>query len=156
MEDKKRDPQEGRLEGVSCAGARIEGKEYENPSSILYNEETTLSSPKNHFLLGMGLAEKKCVRCGKTYIPTRPEYAWEDCCSYTCYLHRNNGAERKNPARPCTAYDQYSGKKYRTFKSAEEAAEYMGLKKAGTIRDCCNGKTRTSCGFLWKWENQQQ
>lgn len=116
----------------------------------VYHNYYDLSSPIHlKSMLDHTFPDKKCVCCGKSFVPTKPEYAWEDCCSYTCYRHR--GDEKKKPhMKPVDQYTK-EGKFIGHFKSAVEAAIDAGLKKADGIRDCCNGKTKTSGGFVWRW-----
>lgn len=52
----------------------------------------------NKFSWGI-LAEKKCTKCGKWFIPARyhiyrKHSAWY--CSWTCYLHRNDREVKKD------------------------------------------------------------
>lgn len=44
------------------------------------------------------------------------------------------------------------GNRLNTFDSCKEAAEYIGI-SLSKICQCCNGKTKTAKGFLWKYEN---
>lgn len=150
MDIKKGSPREGNSE----ANEERRGKEL-NPSEKLYNINKCLSSPQAKVICKIkrscGFIEHNCIRCGKIFIPTRPEYAWEDCCSYTCYIHRND--RKADKARPCTAYNRYTGEKYRSFANTSEAAYFMGIINPRAIRDCCNGKTKTSAGFTWMWDD---
>ena len=93
---------------------------------------------------------KSCVRCGKKFVPTKPEYAWENCCSYTCYLHRDD--HKKAPhTKPVDMYSK-EGRWLMSFNSSVEAARYVGLQKPDGIRECCLGKTKSSAGFLWRYK----
>ncbi len=98
MEETKKALPAGQAESAEgCAGARIEGERNITPSDIVYHEKSTVSTikPKKRkvFIFGMGLRDTTCVWCGKNFIPTRPEYAWGECCSYTC-LRRFEEASR--------------------------------------------------------------
>lgn len=120
----------------------------ESFSPILYQKNYDLSSPLND---SIGIDDQKCVVCGKNFIKYRGrEYAYGDCCSYTCYMHRDDNKTIPH-AKPVEQYTR-DGTYLMTFNSAVEAAEYVGLKKAESIRDCCNGKTESSAGFLWRWK----
>lgn len=121
-------------------------------SPRLYQINYDLSTPQLDFCATPGLVDKKCVRCGKNFVPTRPKYAWQDCCSYTCYMHRDDNKTIPN-GKPVNQYTE-DGYFIRTFKSAVEAAKEIGLKKADNIRDCCNGKTKKSAGFIWRWKEE--
>lgn len=124
----------------------------ESFSPRLYQINHDLSTPRLNFFQTSGLVDRKCVKCGKNFVPTRPEYAWKDCCSYTCYIHRDDEKTKAIPhAKPVEQYTR-DGTYLMTFNSAVEAAEYVGLKKAESIRDCCNEKTESSAGFLWRWK----
>ena len=96
MSETKRALSTGQAESAEeCAGARIEGERNITPSLELYTTEDTLSTPndkkvKRVFVLGMGLRDVTFARCGKHFVPTRPEYAWGNCCSYHCFIHRND------------------------------------------------------------------
>ena len=37
------------------------------------------------------------------------------------------------------------------FINAESAAKSMGIKNNGGIYGCCRGKTKTFCGYHWKY-----
>lgn len=43
------------------------------------------------------------------------------------------------------------GNRLNSFDSCKEAAEYIGTTKS-SINHCCNGKSKTSMGFVWKYE----
>lgn len=122
----------------------------ESFSSTLYQKNTNLSTHLMNFCPTPGIVDRKCVKCGRNYVPTRPKYAWRDCCSYTCYIHRDD----KKPIQNGKQVEQYTrdGTYLQTFRSAVEAAQYVGLKKADSIRACCNGKTESSAGFSWRWK----
>ena len=44
------------------------------------------------------------------------------------------------------------GNRLNSFDSCKEAAEYIGTSKS-SICNCCNGKSKTSMGFIWKYES---
>ena len=120
-------------------------------SSILYTTDEGLSTHLEHFPIG--IIEKKCLICGKNYIRyAGREYAWEDCCSYTCYKrkHKSRVATNSKPVAQFTRHGRY----IKSYQSAVDAAYAVGAKKADGIRDCCNGKQTTSCGFCWHWRDE--
>ena len=43
------------------------------------------------------------------------------------------------------------GNRLNSFNSCKEAAEYIGTSLV-SICKCCNGKSKTSMGFVWKYE----
>lgn len=43
------------------------------------------------------------------------------------------------------------GNRLNSFNSCKEAAECIGTTKS-SINNCCNGKSKTSMGFVWKYE----
>jgi hypothetical protein len=104
----------------------------------------------------MGINDPKCVVCGKTFIKYRGrEYAYGDCCSHSCSKTKERSKSNNIPnAKPVVQIEQKSGKVVQTFQSAIEAALYIGMKKADGIRDCCNGKTKTSGGYIWRWKEK--
>ncbi len=113
-----------------------------------YHGRMDLSRDKSDFFAKKVFEEKNCVRCGKVFIPTRPEYKWENCCSYTCWLHRDDGAEDHIVNGKPVAQFGKNGVRIATFPSAREAAKAMGVKPE-SIRNCCLGKSRTSASFVW-------
>lgn len=124
----------------------ISQKEKKEKSSSLrvYHKNQHLSR-----LFDQALGKQNCKRCGKEFYPTRPEYAWEDCCSYTCRLHRDD--DKKKPhTKPVDMFTREGGY-IMSFSCSEEAAKYVGLKKPHAIRDCCLGKTKTSAGFVFRY-----
>ena len=119
----------------------------------LYHNIDGLSTPKTKEIQGDDvLCPSFCVRCGKEFYPTKPEYAWEDCCGYTCWLHRDDHKRIVN-GKPVEQLTE-KGTLIATFPSAVEAAKEMGLKKADSIRDCCRGKTKTSGGYVWRYKEE--
>ena len=147
MEQKK----ECAREGNTNAQNAVKGKEYQNPLTIVYHGKNDVSSTekkKVHFYYGMGIKELNCAYCGKNFIPTRPEYACGNCCSYHCFIHRND--ERQNTR--IKMYER-NGRYIKTFETIEEAAKYCDLKDARSIRDFLRGRTKSAGGFLWAWDN---
>jgi hypothetical protein len=46
-----------------------------------------------------------------------------------------------------------NGNRLNSFDSCREAARYIGAASASSnINRCCNGKSKTSMGFVWKYE----
>jgi hypothetical protein len=152
MSENKKALSTGQVESAEeCAGARIEGERNSNPSKIVYHENNRSSIPYEEYFpkyLGMGLRDVTCARCGKNFVPTRPEYAWGNCCSYHCFIHRND--ERQNTR--IKMYER-NGRYLKTFETIEDAAKYCGLKDARSIRDFLRGRTKSAGGFLWAWDN---
>ncbi len=97
--------------------------------------------------------EKRCKKCGKTFIPAY-YHIFKDgkrfYCSWTCYNHRNDHkvkAEKKY--KQVDMYDK-SGELLKSFKSARDAADITGY-DPDMIRDAC----RDGCvykGFIWKYK----
>jgi hypothetical protein len=57
----------------------------------------------------------------------------------------------KNNIKPIYQYDKNMNF-IREWSSAIEAAKFYGV-NSNSIRHCCNNKTKTSCGFVWKDKN---
>lgn len=98
------------------------------------------------------LEEAKCARCGKEFYPTA-EHVYKDYfnkkyCSWTCYNHRNDGKQKVYKE-----VEQYTldGEFVRDFKSANEAAEFVGCNPSN-IRMVCLGKNKSCAKFLWKYK----
>lgn len=110
------------------------------------------------FEYSTGITDPNCVVCGKTFIKyLGREYAYGDCCSHSCKKkqEREELKQRTIPnAKPVVQKERDSEKIIASFPSAEEAARYMGMKKADNIRDCCNRKTKTSAGYIWRWKEE--
>lgn len=106
--------------------------------------------------MGYQIEEKNCCKCGKRFVPAvyhKYEHNGRLYCSWTCYLHRADGIVRPN-SKPVYQYT-LSGVLIKTFQSAAEAASSIGMQKAGNIRDCCLGKTKTSGGYVWSYEKRE-
>lgn len=135
----------------------VEGAEKGKTSSSfpkLYQIKYDLSTPKLNFCPTPGIVDQKCVKCGKNFIRTYPKYAWKDCCSYTCYLHRDDNKEVPH-SKPVDMFTQDGGF-IKSFSNSIEAAKYVGLMKPDSIRNCCLGKTKTSAGFVWRYKEVKQ
>ena len=132
----------------------VEGKEKgagNTLSTVLYTTNEGLSTHLEHFPIG--IIEKKCKLCGKNYIRyAGREYAWGECCSYTCHKRMVYAKEIAH-AKPVAQFTKDANVYIRTFQSAVDAAYAVGAKNADGIRDCCNGKTKSSCGFYWRWRD---
>lgn len=136
--------------------AQVEVSQTEKKKNSLslpfYHKNDGLSTLLNY---SIGIDDPKCVVCGKTFIKYRGrQYAYGNCCSYPCYMHRDDNKTIPN-GKPVNQYTE-DGYFIQTFKSAVEAAKEIGLKKADNIRDCCNGKTKKSAGFIWRWKEEEQ
>ena len=127
----------------------MKGRKTKSSSLRVYHKKQDLSS-----LFDQALGKQICKRCGKEFYPTRPEYAWEDCCSYTCLLHRDDGKKVPN-TKPVDMFTREGGY-VMSFDSPTEAAQYVGLKKPHAIRECCIGKTKTSAGFVWRYKEVEK
>lgn len=116
------------------------------------NEDLSISEEEK-VLLEFLFPSKKCAKCGKSFTPTKPEYVYGDCCSYPCWLHRDDN--KKVPhAKPVDMYSK-EGKYLMSFSNSIEAAHYVGLAKPDNIRACCLGKIKSSGGFAWKYKEDQ-
>lgn len=97
--------------------------------------------------------ERKCVRCGKNFIPAPYHlYVHDDqyYCSWTCYNHRNDNQEK--PKKESRVVEQYNkdGKLIRKYNTAVYAAECI-LGTANGIRDACRRSTAYK-GYYWKYD----
>lgn len=63
-------------------------------------------------------------------------------------INKWNISRRKNK----TIQFDMEGNILNSFDSCKEAAEYIGTTKS-SICNCCNGKSKTSMGFIWKYES---
>ena len=157
MSGTKRALSAGQAESAEeCAGARIEGERNNNPQKILYHGNNGSSIPKKKNLpFGMGFVDKTCAWCGKNFVPTRPEYAWGDCCSYTCCLRYD---EKKQDAlkiaREVVLLNPETREDVMLFDSAKAAADFANV-SANDIRKACNGATNTSGGYGWRWADEK-
>ena len=156
MENEKELPAGQAESSEGCAGARIDGEKELNPQMLLYHKKEGSSIPKKRFFqYGMGLTEKNCARCGKVYIPTRPEYAWGECCSYTCYLrYEEEKQEALNNARAVIMLHPQTMTDILAFDSAKAAAEFANVEPKD-IRNACNGLSVTSGGYGWRWADEK-
>jgi hypothetical protein len=158
MEETKRALSAGQAESAKeCAGARIEGERNNNPQKILYHGNNGSSIPKKKNLpFCMGFVDKTCAWCGKNFVPTRPEYAWGDCCSYTCCLRYD---EKKQDAlkiaREVVMVHPEKGTDIMKFDSAKAAADFAGVEPS-KIRNVCNGISETSGGYAWRWADEER
>lgn len=102
------------------------------------------------------LRDKKCPVCGKMFPPAA-FHAYEEnqvlFCSWTCYLRGRKG-ERKTPNAMRVVQYTKGGKFMREFESAVEAAFHIGVKPQ-SIRGCCNGTTKTSAGYVWRYKKEE-
>ena len=154
MEQKK----ECAREGNTNAQNAVKGKEYQNPSQKVYHDKSGLSIVTNkntELKYFTGIKDRNCAWCGKNFIPTRPEYACGDCCSYTCCLRYDE--QRNIPIYGKKAVVMMHPRK-RTdilkFDSAVEAGEFVGI-DAKNIRNACNGLSETSAGYAWRWLDER-
>ena len=98
--------------------------------------------------------EKRCAKCDKEFYPY-PEHIYRVgrrwYCSWTCFSHRNETNNATGRPTKRKAVEQYTldGEFIREFKSANEAAEYIGCNPE-TVRNWCKGKANKS--FIWKYK----
>lgn len=64
-------------------------------------------------------------------------------------IHSYNSEIRKSNGKEVEQYD-LNNNYIKTFPSASAAAKYMGC-SIGAISNCCNGRTKTSQGYLWRF-----
>ena len=97
-----------------------------------------------------------CPKCGKEFFPY-PEHVYtakgKRYCSWSCFNHRNEGKIKIARAYKCKIVQQYTldGKFLKEYKSANQAAEYMGC-TANAIRNVCKGKVTSRTKFIWKYK----
>lgn len=84
---------------------------------------------------------------------------WCDSTYNNNYLDRNEKLSKSltgmyNVTGGCKIVLQYNlkGDFIKEWPSASEAARFYGICKTSIIK-CCNGKQKTSCGFIWKYKN---
>lgn len=97
--------------------------------------------------------EEKCKKCGKNFI-TAPFHIYHDhrgyYCSWTCYLHRNDGNEKKERARGVERYKDPMGE-VESFESAVKAAAIING-SVNSIRNACKNHTLYR-GYVWRYKN---
>ena len=100
-------------------------------------------------------AEKKCVKCGKMFIPAS-QHALVDSrgayCKPTCWIHRDDDRTDGRKVGRCTyAVKQYTreGELVATYDSAAMAGDAMGCVPSTIAEACRSG--RPYHGFLWKY-----
>lgn len=59
----------------------------------------------------------------------------------------------KKRAKPITAYDPITGEVVSHFDSCEAAARLLGITPQ-SIRPCLKGRTKTSAGYIWRYDNE--
>lgn len=153
MEEKKECVREG---GSNAQDQIVRGKEYQNPLTIVYHNKNGVSrttDKKSHFYYGMGIKEKNCAYCGKNFVPTRPEYAWGECCSYTCSRRYDEILIDKATRRGVVMLHPETKNDIIKFDSTKDAAEFAKV-DVRKIRDACNGLQETSGGYSWRWEDE--
>lgn len=95
------------------------------------------------------MREAKCARCGKIFYPTY-EYTYKDCCSYTCYLHRDDKFKK---SRPVNKY-AIDGTLVSKYPSAVEAGMSINIIDEECVRRACRSKTAYK-GFLWRYADEE-
>ena len=136
-----------------CAGARIEGKEYQNLSPTVYHKNNDLSTLK---IINSPYKDTRpeCAWCGKKYTPTKPEYAWGVCCSYTCCLRYDESNAQPQKGRGVVLLNPDTKADVIKFDSVKEASDFCGAEPSN-IRNVCNGLAETSGGYAWRWQDEQ-
>lgn len=158
MSETKRALSTGQVESAEeCAGARIEGKEYKNPSNTVYHGKFDSSIPYEKYIpkyFGMGIKEKNCAWCGKNFCPT-PEWAYGDCCRYTCALRYDEmKQEELSNARAVVLVNLDTLQDVMRFKNAKEAADFANT-SAKDVRLVCNGLRETAGKYAWRWADEE-
>ena len=107
----------------------------------------------NAFLKVIGISERRCGRCGKSFIPA-PQHALKDArnvyCSCTCFMHRKDGTKKKKVGSK-RRVEQYTkdGEYIQTFIDSETAAKSVNCAQNSIMAACRKGK---SCrGYMWKY-----
>ena len=154
MEEKKGRACEG---NTNARKEMFEGKEYENPSETVYHGKFDSSIPYEKYIpkyLGMGIKEKSCAWCGKNFCPT-PEWAYGDCCRYTCALrYDETKREEFSNARAVVLVNPETLQDVMKFKNAKEAADFANT-SAKDVRLVCNGLRETAGKYAWRWEDEE-
>ena len=150
MANKKGAPHQGRG-GVQ--DKKGEGKEYQNLSPTVYHKKSDLSTLKNELIIFGGYLTQKCAWCGKEFVPTKPEYAWGKCCSYTCCLRYDESKAPTKKERGVVALDPDTKEEIRRFNSVKEAADFC-YGEPLNIRNALNGIYTKSNGYAWRWEDE--
>lgn len=70
-------------------------------------------------------------------------------------LHNKKQRYAQPKRKGVIAYDKITGKKIREFDSLRHAVEVLNLDSRyfTNIAKCCNGKTKSACGYIWKYKN---
>lgn len=99
------------------------------------------------------MVEAKCPKCKKLVFPT-PDWVYTDkdkfYCSWTCFNHRNDNAKQR-----WREVEQYTedGVVLRTFRSANNAAEFVGVNTRYMLSACKNGtKLRNT---YWRFKDEE-
>lgn len=95
------------------------------------------------------MREVKCARCGKIFYPTY-EYTYKDCCSYTCYLHRDDNRKK---TRSVNKY-ALDGTLISNYRSAAEASLSIDKGDDECIRTACRKKIAYR-GYLWRYADEE-
>jgi len=86
----------------------------------------------------IGVASSSITRCCIGKYKTSKGYVWK----YESITSKN---------MKIIQYD-IQGNRLNTFNSLKEASEYIGITRS-CIGHCCNGRIRTSKGYVWKYES---
>lgn len=92
--------------------------------------------------------EKKCVICGKTFIPAPSKRKRQQTCSVDCkrILVKKKAEKRKVPILQCDIY----GNIIKLWDSSRDAQNELGFYESN-INKCCNGHIQTYKGYVWKY-----
>ena len=89
---------------------------------------------------------KKCVVCGKEFIPHKTKRERAKTCTIKCYreLIMENASKRKIPIIQL----DLSGNEIKRWDSARDIQKELGYFESN-INKCCKGKIKTAYGYKW-------
>ena len=70
---------------------------------------------------------------------------------YQLLKQRKKNQIKKRLEKPVAQIDIETNEIIRTFKSATEAAKFLGKKKSSHIVEVCKGKLKAAYGYKWKY-----
>lgn len=93
---------------------------------------------------------KKCIVCGKVFMPKPTKRARAKTCSKECWLVRTR-EQVKMREKPVMKIDPNTGRS-EIFTSITKGVESIGKDKAccGNVLACINGRCKTAYGFVWR------
>ena len=92
--------------------------------------------------------EKKCVVCGKVFVPEKTKRKIKQTCSNEC--KRKLMRERTKPRMRGICQYSTDGTLIREWESARDAQNELGIHESN-INKCCNGIIQTYKGYVWKY-----